>query len=123
MLAVILVAGCATTRGALPSANSRLSHFELQSQQIDESQNRCIRETVSSSNHQLASMSASRSFVMQQTKELAAERDRKLSLCRAKADHEREELSMSERTKYQNRTQEERNNNSLMSILTTSVPR
>jgi hypothetical protein len=123
-LAVVLVAGCGTTRDASTSANSRLSRFELQSQQIDESENRCIEETLSSSNHQLASISTSApAFVTQQTKKLTAERDHKLLMCRAQADHERDELTTSERAEYQNRAQEERNNNSLMTILTTSVPR
>jgi hypothetical protein len=124
MLAVILVAGCTTTRGATPSPNPRFSRFEQQSQKIDESENRCISETVKSSNRQLASMTTSTpALVTQLTKELAAERDHRLLECRAKADHERDELTVSERADYRNRAQEERDNNSLMTILTTSVPR
>jgi hypothetical protein len=123
-LAVVLVAGCATTRGATPSPNLRFSRFEQQNQEIDESENRCISETVRSSNRQLASMTASNpALVTQQTKELAAERDQRLSECRAKAYRQREELITSERADYRDRAQEERDNNSLMTILTTSVPR
>jgi hypothetical protein len=123
-LAVILVAGCTTTRGATSSPNPRFSRFEQQTQKIDESENRCISETVKSSNRQLASMTASTpTLVTQQTKELAAERDHRLLECRAKADQERDKLTASERADYRNRAQEERDNNSLMTILTTSVPR
>jgi hypothetical protein len=123
-LAVVLVAGCATTRGATPSPNPRFSRFEQQSQKIDESENRCISETVRSSNHQIASMTASNpALVTQQTKELAAERDYRLLECRAKADHERDDHTASERADYRDHAQEERDNNSLMTILITSVPR
>ena len=83
-----------------------------------------MRGTVSSSNHQLATISASApAFITQQTKKLAAERDHSILMCKVQADHQREELTTSERAEYQNRAQEERNNNSLMTILTTSVPR
>jgi hypothetical protein len=124
MLAVVLVAGCATTRSAMPSPSPGLSRFEQQSQKIDESENRCISDTVRSSNRQLASMTVSApALVTQQTKELAAERDHKLLECRAKADRERDELTASERADYRNRAQEERDNNSLIPIITTSVPR
>jgi hypothetical protein len=123
-LAVILVAGCAATKGATPSPDPRFLRFEQQSQKIDESENRCISETVRSSNRQLANMTASApALVTQQTKELAAERDHKLLECRAKADRERDELTATERADYQNRVQQQRDNNFLMTILTTSAPR
>jgi hypothetical protein len=123
-LAVVLVAGCATTRGATPSPDPGFSRFEQQSQKIDESENRCISETLTSSNRQLANMTASTpALVTQQTKELTAERGHKLLECKAKADRERNELDASERVDYRLRAQEAHDNSSLMQILTTSVPR
>jgi hypothetical protein len=122
-LAAVLVAGCATTKAPAPGPDARISQFEHQSQKIDESENRCITETVSSSKHQIASMAASSgAFADQQTQKLGAERDRRLLECRANADREREELSERERAVYQDRAQEEHDRNSLMMILTTSRP-
>jgi hypothetical protein len=120
--AVLLLAGCATTRGLAPDPNPRIGYFERENQTINESENRCISETLVSSNHQIASIASSPdAFVGQQTQKLAAMRDRRLSEGRANAERERKDLSVRERAYYQDDAQEERDRNSLMMILTTST--
>jgi hypothetical protein len=121
-LALLLLAGCGTTRDLAPGPDPRIAHFEEENQTINESENRCISETLASGNGQMASIAASPdAFVGQQTHKLAAKHDRRLSECRANADRERKDLSVRERAYYQDGAQEERDRNSLMMIFTTST--
>lgn len=122
-LVAVLVAGCATTRAPTSGPELRISRFEQQGQKIDERENRCINEALRSSDGQVAGIAAiPGTFVNQPIQNLAAERDRTVLECRKNAEREREKLTMSERADYQNGAQEERDDGSLMMILTTSRP-
>jgi hypothetical protein len=57
-----------------------------------------------------------------QTQKLAVVRDRKLSECRTAAARDRDKLSTQARADYSDRAEQERDQESLMMILTTSKP-
>ena len=57
------------------------------------------------------------------TQTVANDRQRELSNCKANADREEDQLSARERAEYQSQAKDERERNSLMMILTTSLPR
>lgn len=54
---------------------------------------------------------------------IANDRDRELTNCRATAERKRNDLAVHERAEYQRQAKEQRERNSLMSILTTSLSR
>jgi hypothetical protein len=119
-----LVAGGAPSGGLKPGAEPKISHFEAQSQAIDERENHCIRNAAMSSDRKSTSSDPNFADSGDPQKQLAmTERDRKLGACRAAAARERDELSVLERTNYENSVQQQRNLNSLMMIFTASTPR
>ncbi len=121
-LVVLLLAGCATTRGVALNPDPRIAYFERENQKINESESRCISAAMTSSDHEKASIAASPGAYTELTKQPAGERDRRLDECRANAEREREGLSARERADYQSSAQKERDRSSLMMTLTTSGP-
>jgi len=120
---LMLLAGCATSRVLAPGPDPRIAYIERANQEINESENRCIGEVMTSNEHQVASTAASPgAFLDLQTQQSVGERDRRLNECRANAERERERLSARDRSNYQDAAHDERDRNSLMMILTTSRP-
>lgn len=119
--ALLLLAACASTRVPVPGPDPRIAYFERANQKINESENRCISESMMSNEDQIASISAGPGASLDlQTQQRVSERDQGLNECRANAERERERLSARERSDYQDAAQDERDRNSLMMILTTS---
>jgi hypothetical protein len=123
VIAAALLAGCASTRTRPPGPDPRIARLEQDIQKIDESENRCISEAVTSSDRQIESTGAGTgAFADHQTQKLADDRDGRVFECRVKAEREREDLTARERADYETHVQEEHDRNSLMTILTTSRP-
>jgi hypothetical protein len=99
-----------------------LAHFEQESRKIAQRENRCIGGTVTPRDSGIANV-ATTPGATADAQTNAGERDRRLLECRAKADHERAELSARERADYQEHAQGQHDRNSLMMILITSRPR
>jgi hypothetical protein len=122
-LPVALVAGCATTTATTPRPDSRIASFEQQSQQIDRSQHRCISEAMTSNVDQIANVGESpENTAKDQMRKQVAERDLKVSECEAKAKQQRDDLTARAAKAYQEPALEEREDSSLMMILTGSRP-
>jgi hypothetical protein len=121
-LAVLLLAGCASTKGLATSPDAKVAYFGRENQKISESESRCISAAMTSSDADKASIVTNPGTYTGQTMQRAGERDRRPDDCRANAEREREVLSARERTGYQDAAQDERDFNSLIMILTASRP-
>ncbi len=121
LVAIILLAGCASTNPRTGDPNPRLAQLEKKRQALNESEKQCVDETLNRCRDEteriLATPDASVESRIQQE---ANERDRELSECRATADEENAEIAERERNEYELEAQQERDRASLMAILTAS---
>jgi hypothetical protein len=123
VIAVVLLPGCASMSGRSSGAYPRITHFEQESQKIEERENRCVREAATPVDQKITNAETTpgtSSYL--QANESSVKLQHRLFECRASADRERAELSARERADYQERGQEERDQNSLMMILISSRP-
>jgi len=119
LLGVLLLTGCASTRGLPSDHDPRIAYFQRESQKIDNRESRCTSEASASSDHEIAPMTASPSASKEDQQQAAREREKRLNACRTDASHEREALSERERDDYRNGAQEQRAEESLMAVLTS----
>lgn len=119
LLGVLLLTGCASTRGLPADQDPRIAYFQRESQKIDDRESRCTSEASASSDHEIAPMTASPSASKEDQQQAAREREKRLNACRTDASHEREALSERERDDYRNGAQEQRAQESLMAVLTS----
>ena len=121
LVAMIFLAGCATSTIRTSDSDPRLAQFEKQKRAIAESEKECIDETLTRSSDEMARITASPgASVESQTQRENHERDREISQCRVTANSENAKISEQERKEYELQAQEERDRASLMAILTTS---
>jgi hypothetical protein len=119
-LAVLLLAGCASTQGLPSGRDPQIAYFQRESQKINDSERRCISEASASSENRVGSVTASPEASNDNDKEqIASIPDKRLNTCRTNASHEREALSERERNDYRDDAQEQRDRRSLMAVLTS----
>jgi hypothetical protein len=117
----ILLAGCAASNPST-DAHARSIKFQLQSEDISDREQQCIKDAVSRSNDpatQRAQPDASAGQVAQQS---GANEDHEISRCKDAAQRDQAELSARERSAYQDEAQQQRDRASLTAILITSRP-
>jgi hypothetical protein len=125
-IVTLLIAGCSLTNSSTSGTYTPSAELAGESQEISEREHRCIRATVIHSNDQIARIASTSNpeavggFRVQMA---ANDRDSELAKCEATAQREKDELAARERAEYQRRATEQRERNSLMSILTTSLSR
>ena len=125
VLAAFLVAGCSTPQDPTGGTYTRLMKLRQESREIAERERQCIRAAVISRNNQIAQITAipdPNADTAVRTQMVANDRQRELSKCKANADRQEDELAARERAEYESRAKDERERNSLMMILTTSLP-
>jgi hypothetical protein len=118
----ILLAGCAASNPPT-DAHARSIKFQVQSEDISDREQQCIKGAVSRSNDpatQRAQPDASAGQLAQQSG--ADDEDREISRCKDAAQRDQAELAARERSAYQDEAQQQRDRASLMAILTTSRP-
>ena len=121
LVAIILLAGCATSNIRTSDSDPRIAQFEKKRRTIAESEKQCIDETLTRSRDEMARITASpNASVESQTQRESYERDKEISQCRVTANNENAKISEHERREYELQAQEERDRASLMAILTTS---
>jgi len=126
LLAVPLFTSCATARPPAPGQDPRHAYFQQERQEIDDSENRSVRQVLASGEHEIDSIAQSpgpsknpgpsRNDPSQQ---VAGEQTARLDECRTSAAREKETLSERERKQYQDDAQKEGGRKSLMMILST----
>jgi hypothetical protein len=121
-VAIILLAGCASSNIRTSDSDPRLAQFEKKRRAIAESEKQCIDETLSRSRDEMARIVATPDASAEsQTQKENYERDREISQCRVTANNENAKISEQERKEYELQAQEERDRASLMATLTTSL--
>ena len=122
LVAIILLAGCASSNIRTSNSDPRLAQFEEKRRAVAESEKQCVDETLTRSRDEMARIAASPdASVESQTQKESYERDREISQCRVTANNENAKISEQERKEYELQAQEERDRASLMAILTTSL--
>jgi hypothetical protein len=118
-VAVILMAGCATSNSWNVDSDPKLAQLEKKRLTLDASEKRCIDEAQVRSRDKMAGMAASPdASVESQPQE--ADRDREISQCRAWADQENANIAEQERNEYELQAQQERSRALFMAVITTS---
>jgi hypothetical protein len=122
LVAIILLAGCASSNIRTSNSDPRLAQFEEKRRAVAESEKQCIDESMTRSHDEMARITATPdASVESQTQRVNYERDREISQCRITANDENAKISEQERKEYELQAQEERSRASLMAILTTSL--
>jgi hypothetical protein len=118
-LVLFLVAGCAATNVAAPDA--KLRQLEESRREIAARAKRCVSAAMKLSAHQTSSTTQGDSSIGQ--KGIArGDRDREISKCKATEARENDELFAQERDEYLLQAQQEHDNATLITILSTSRP-
>ncbi len=118
LLAVLLLTGCASTRGLRPDHEQRMAFFQRESQKINESEAQRISEVSALTDDKPASVAGSSGASNNdQRLQVARERNESLDRCRTNAARQRQELSERERKAYQDDAQDQRGHESLMMLL------
>ena len=121
LVAIILLAGCASSNIRTSDSDPRLAQFEKERRALAESEKQCIDESLTRSHDEMARITATPdASVESQTQKENYERAREISQCRVTANDENAKISEQERKEYELQAQEERDRASLMAILTTS---
>ncbi len=121
VVAIILLAACASSNIRTSDSDPRLVQFEKKRQSVAESEKECIDETLTRSRDEMARIASSpNASVESETQKVNYQRDREISQCRVMANNENAKISEQERKEYELQAQEERDRASLMAILTTS---
>ena len=124
LIVTLLIVGCSMANNPTNGSYTRSADFAKESQEISEREHQCILATVVRSNDQIVRIASTfdliaNAGVLIQT--VAKDRDRELAKCKATANREEDELSARERAEYERQAKQERERNSLMSTLTTSL--
>jgi hypothetical protein len=124
LIAALLMVGCSQMNNSTSGNYTRNAEFAKESQEISERESQCISATVTRSSDQIALIAsdpvANAGIHVQM---VANDRDLELAECKATAEREKNELAARERAEYRKQAEEQRERNSLMSILTTSLSR
>ena len=115
MLAIVL-AGCAPMQTAASSAASQ--KFAQQMERIGELQQQCIEKTTVNMN--ATTRANFRNHKLGHGTSQPARSREEIAKCRTEADRLSEKISSQQRVDYWRQVEEERQHNSLVSILTTS---
>jgi hypothetical protein len=122
LVAIILLAACASSNIRTSNSDPRLAQFEEKRRAVAESEKQCIDVTLTRSRDEMARITATPdASVESQTQRVNYQRDREISQCRVTANDENAKISEQERKQYELQAQEERDRASLMAILTTSL--
>jgi len=120
LVAIFLLAGCATRNTRTGDLDPRLAQLEKKRQALAESEKSCIDETLARSRDEIARMAATPdASVESRIRQESDERDREISGCHAWADDENVEIAEQERDEYELQAQQERNRASHLAVLTT----
>ena len=124
LVAIILLAGCASTNARTGDQDARIAQLEKKSLALAESEKRCIDEAMIRSRDETARIAGTHDASFEsQTQREAKERDREISQCRAWADAENSKIAEQERDEYEIQAQQERNRATFMAIVAASSPR
>jgi hypothetical protein len=126
LAAIFLLAGCASSnaRTSDPNPNPRLAQLEKKRQALVESEKRCVDEALARNRDELARIAGTPDASVElQTQRANDERDREISQCHARADHENAEIAEQERNEYELEAEKERNRAAHLEILTAPEPR
>jgi hypothetical protein len=126
VVTLLLIIGCSVANNSTSRSYTRSADLAKESQQISDRERQCIRATVSRSDNQIAQIASSSdppAGARIRIRMAANDRDSELAKCEATAQREKAELAARERAEYQRQATEQRERNSLMSILTTSLSR
>jgi hypothetical protein len=122
LVAITLLAACASSNIRTSDSDPRLAQFEKERRAIAQGEKQCIDESMTRSRDEMARITATpEASVESQTQKENYERDRKISQCRVTANNENVKISDQERKQYELQAQEERDRASLMATLTTSL--
>jgi hypothetical protein len=119
-LAFVLIAGCAATNVA-GRRDAKLQQLEDGRREIAARAKRCVLAAMKQGANEMPSTSRG-DLLTEQVQIATGERDREISKCKAAEARENEELSSQERHEYVGQAQQERDNRTLITILTTSGP-
>jgi len=117
-----LLAGCSSMVGASAHRSAEIARVQQQSRELERDDREC--ESAESEQDQAAILlvaSCPESFTSLQEQSVLQADAGYLAGCKAEVDRKRELLGSSELAEYQREAQEERNNNTLIMILTTSL--
>lgn len=123
-IVTLLIAGCSVSNNSTHGTYVRSAELANEGREISEHEHECIRATVTHSNDQIAriaSISDPGADTRIRMQMVANNRERELAQCKAIAVHEEDEFSAHERAEYLRQARQQRERNSLMSILTTSL--
>lgn len=126
LLVTLLIMGCSAANNSASGNYTRRAEVAKEGQEISERERQCISATVTRSNNQVARIASSSDPPGNagiRIQMVANDRDREVAKCKATAEREDNDLSARERAEYQRQAKEQRERNSLMSILTTSLSR
>jgi membrane-bound lytic murein transglycosylase len=123
-VAIILIAGCASTDARTGDTDSRIAQLKQKRQALAESEKQCVVEATKLSHDKTAGIAVtSEASLESQAEKINDARDREISQCHAWADHENAEIAEQERNEYESEAQQERNRASFIALLATSRPR
>ncbi len=121
LVAVILIAGCASTHTSTSDSDPKLAQLEKKRQSLDESEKQCVDDAMKRSDDGIASIAVTPDASLKsQTQKINNARDREISQCHALADHENAQIAEQERVEYEAQEQQERNRSAFFAVLTTS---
>ena len=117
----ILLAGCAASSPSA-DAHARSIKFQVQSEDISDREQQCIKDAVSRSNDPATPRAQPDASAGQMAQQSGANEDHEISQCKDAAQRDQAELAARERSAYQDEAQQQRDRASLMAILITSRP-
>jgi hypothetical protein len=117
----IVLAGCATSNHS-SEANARSIKLQIQSEEISDREQQCIKEAVGRSNDPAAQVARPDVPAGQMAQQADANEDHEISRCKDTAQHDQAALAARARAEYEDEIQEQRDRASLMGILITSRP-
>jgi len=121
LIAIILIAGCASTNARTSDSDPKLAHLEKKRQALEVSEKQCVDEAMKRSHDEIASITVTPNASLEsQTQKINDSRDREVPQCHALADHENAEIAEQERNEYESEAQQERNRAAFIAVLTTS---
>jgi len=121
LIAIMLIAGCASTNAPTSDSDPKLAQLEKKRQALEVSEKQCVDEAMNRSHDEIASITVTPNASLDsQTQKINNTRDREISQCHALADHENAEIAEQERNEYQSEEQQERSRSAFFAVLTTS---
>jgi len=124
LIVAVLLVGCATTSSRTTAINGGLIEGRNKGEEISEREQQCVRQAVNRTNDRIAQIDATPdALTASRIHSANDDRDREVLGCHGNVDHEKAQLSATERAEYENQAQREHDRAALMMILTTSLPR